>query len=146
MVGRARVIACSLAIGLLVAAAPAHAAQLDIGLGASYWFEDSGVFDLNLGVRAPIARHLLIGGRFGALLATNPNHVGIPLDLQLRVRVSRVYFEALGGPWILFDGDPTVRGHAGFGFGLLAGFINVGLEVGWLQPQALVSLRIAFPL
>ncbi len=141
-----RATALALGLGMILGAAPAKAvAHLEAGLGASYWFDRTGVFDLNLAVRGGIARHLSLGGRFGALIAT-PSTVGVPLDLQLRANVGRAYLEGMAGPWILFGTGTPVRAHAAFGFGLLAGFVNLGLEVGWLQSAPMLGFRLAFPI
>ena len=90
-------------------------------------------------------RHFSVGGRFGALFITPAPIVGIPVDLDLRVNIDRLYLEGLVGPWILFTGAP-LRAHAGFGFGLQTRSLSFGLEVGYLQPAAHVGLRLGFRL
>lgn len=133
-----------LALGLSLWAVPASA-SVELGLGADYWTgPQSGEFQLTLAVDTPLARHLTIGGRFGAMVLTAPNEFGVPVDFRLRVHVQRVYFEGLVGPWFLFDEPDPVRAHVAFGFGLLARGITFGLEVGWLDPSTLVGLRLAF--
>ncbi len=133
-----------LALGLAVWAGPASAA-VELGLGADYWVEpQSGEFQLTLAVDTPLARHLTIGGRFGAMVITAPNEFGVPVDFRFRVHVQRIYFDGLVGPWFIFDEPRPVRTHVAFGFGLLARGITFGLEVGWLDPSTLVGLRLAF--
>src|SRR5574341_1793486 len=91
--------AALLALGLALWAAPA-AASVDLGLGAGYSVEPrGGEFQLTLAVDAWLARHLTVGGRFGALVLTSPNEFGVPVDFRLRVRAQRIYFDGLVGPW-----------------------------------------------
>ena len=56
----------------------------------------------------------------------------------------RVYVEGLVGPWILLDRGDALRGHAAFGFGLLGRSMTLGLEVGYLDPSAMLGLRLGF--
>jgi hypothetical protein len=146
MQARPRAVVAAAFLGVILSSSAARAAQVDLGLGAGYWFENSGLFDVNIGMRAGVARSLSVGGRLGAFIATNPSELGIPVDLQLRVAVGHAYLEGMAGPWILFGGDPSIRAHVGFGFGLRARSVSVGIEVGWLDPDALLSLRVAFAL
>ena len=67
------------------------------------------------------------------------------LDLVLHAGFSRAYLEFLAGPWILFAHDP-VRAHIAAGFGLRARAVTVGLELGWLDPRAIIGLRVSFAL
>ena len=136
--------AAPLVVGLALWAGPA-AASVELGLGADYWVDPrGGAFQLTLAVETPLARALTIGGRFGALVLTSPNQFGVPVDLRLRVRVQRVYFDGLVGPWCLFGERNPVRAHVAFGFGLLAAGITFGLEVGWLDPSTLLGIRLGF--
>lgn len=146
-----RVLRAGLAVGTgLVAVAatptPAHAADVAIGLGAHYWFTEQGLFDAYAVVRQPLLPNFSIGFRAGVLLTASPTHVGIPLDFLMRVDVSRVYFEAAAGPWFLIDSGDTVRVHVSGGFGLKAGNITFGPEVGWLDPRAVVGARFTYRL
>lgn len=113
-------------------------------LGADYWLVQRSSFRATLALEGRVGRRVSIGGRFGAALMP-PELWAIPLDLRIRGKVDRVYLEGLVGPWI-FLGGPTVRPHAAFGFGLDAGFISVGGELGWLQPSAIVGLNIGLAL
>ena len=146
MHARIRAVAAAAAFAVLLSSAPARATRFDLGLGASYWFNDKAVFDLNFALRAPVARQLSVGGRIGALLITTGPDLGVPADLLLRVTIGRAYLEGAVGPWILFGSYRHIRAHAGFGFGLQAGAVSVGLEVGYLHPSPLLSLRVAFAL
>lgn len=121
-------------------------ASIRLGLGADYWVDRSGEFNLTLAALAPLTRHLAVGARFGALIATDPTTAGVPLDLQLRASISQLYLEGSVGPWILFTDYRPVRAHAAFGFGLQARSISFGLEVGWLDPRALLGVRLGFRL
>jgi len=122
-------------------------ASVRAGLGADYWFNRGGEFNFTLAVHGSLTRALSGGVRLGALLATDPTTAGIPLDLQLRVALprDRLYFEGSAGPWILFADSP-VRAHFAFGFGLDTGHFSLGLEVGWLDPNALLGARVGFKL
>lgn len=134
-----------LAVAAVLLACPPASAAVKLGLGADYWAPGGGVFELTLGIDTPLARHVHIGGRFGALVATSPNTFGVPLDLELRILFGRgrVYAEGLLGPWIFFSGDP-VRAHVAFGFGLQSGSLSFGLEVGYLTPSPIAGLKLAF--
>jgi len=121
-------------------------ASIRFGLGADYWVDRSAEFNLTLAALASLTRDVSAGVRFGALLATDPTTAGIPLNLQLRALIShRLYLELSVGPWILFT-DRPVRAHVAFGFGLEARPISFGIEVGYLDPNALLGLRLSFRL
>ncbi len=127
---------------LALALAPCSAtASVRLGFGADYWFDRAGEFNFTLGVLGKLTREVSAGVRFGGLLITEPATAGIPLDLQLRVAVSRLYLEGSTGPWILFT-DRPVRAHAAFGFGLQSGIVSFGIELGWLDPAALLGARL----
>ncbi len=134
-------------LALLLFPPVASASEVRLGLGADYWVNRLGLFNLTLAVDGNLTRHLSLGGRAGALVTSLPNTFGIPLDLQFRALLgdSRVYLEAMAGPWILFTSDP-VRAHAAFGFGLATRSVDVGLELGWLDPGPIVGVRVAFNL
>jgi hypothetical protein len=138
-----RSVALALALGAAAAPGAAEAATYRLGLGANYWFEESGVFDFTLGISTRIARRLSVGGRFGAAIVTEPSTAAIPLDIVLRGDLGRVYIEALGGPWVLFKGD-ALRGHFAGGFGVRSGGISAGVEVGYLDPNAIIGFNLAF--
>ena len=133
-----------LPLGVLLASLPAEA-SISLGVGADGWINRGGEFNFTLGLHTSLARAISVGGRFGALVVTNPAVAGIPLDLQLRVTVERVYFEGSTGPWILFT-DTPFRFHGAFGFGLQSGIISFGAEVGWLDPNALLGVRLGIRL
>jgi hypothetical protein len=133
-----------LCLGMCLLAGSARASTA-LGIGADYWVDQGGAFELTLAADTHLARRLTLGGRFGVMMATGPNNVGAPIDLRLRLRVQRVYVEGLAGPWIIFRPDP-LRAHAAFGFGLAASEVQLGLEVGWLDPGPLIGLRLGFPL
>ncbi len=133
------------AVALAAAAAPARA-RAAIGLGADWLTDPSvGALELTLAADRPVARGLAIGGRIGALLATDGVGPGVPIDLRLRLRGERLYVDGLVGPWVFFDDGDAVRLHAALGFGLLQrGGLSVGLEVGWVNPTATVGIRLAW--
>ncbi|MCI0571942.1 MAG: hypothetical protein L0Y66_14410 [Myxococcaceae bacterium] len=139
-----------LVVVLLMLAAPAaRAADVRLILGADYWVDPQrAVFPLMLGVGAQASRALELGGRFGALITTSPNKVGVPLDFVLRVEVPRspLYIEGLVGPWLIFDDGDLVRAHAGVGFGARLGAISLGLEAAYLTPSGSIGLRVGFEL
>jgi hypothetical protein len=118
-----------------------------LGLGADYLLDpEVGELQLTLAFERPIAQTLAAGLRFGALLTSDPTHVGAPIDFRLRLRTHGLYLDGLVGPWLVFDSGDTLRFHAGFGFGLLAGSMSLGLEVGVLDRSGMAGLRIAFAL
>ncbi len=133
-----------LAVGLVLAPSSSEAANIRLGLGADYWLTQSGAFQFTLGVDTHLAGPLFLGGRFGAMLATSPNTLGVPIDLVLHANLTRrFYIEGLAGPWILFEGD-TFRAHAAFGFGLQSGALSFGVEVGYLTPKPTIGLRLGY--
>ena len=134
---------------LVLAVVPSHAlASVRVGVGADYWIDQGGEFNFTLTALAPLTRGLGAGVRFGAALATDPTVVGIPLDLQLRATLTRarLYLEGSAGPWILFTDDRPVRAHAAFGFGLETRSISFGIELGWLNPNGIVGIRLGLKL
>lgn len=138
------VILTSLALALL-AARPASASTA-LGFGADYLVDpEAGAFELTLGVDTPLARGLTLGGRFGAMLLTRSDRLGIPLDARLRAYLGGVYLEGLVGPWIVLDDNDSVRFHAAAGFGVATRSMQVGFELGVLDSHQMVGLRLALP-
>lgn len=143
-----------LLLSLLVVAsgAQARATPVRLGLGADDWVDVTGEFNLTLAVGANLTRAFSVGGRFGALITSSPTTVGVPLDLNLRLAPVRtpIYAEFLVGPWILFQNDAyrgdVVRAHVAFGFGYRTRVVELGLEVGYLDPKPIFGLRVGFVL
>jgi hypothetical protein len=135
----------ALAFVAVLAPGPAAAAAYRLGLGANYWFAKSGIFDLTLAVTTPVARSVSVGARLGAALVTSPSTAALPLDLVLRGAFRRAYVEGVAGPWIFFEGD-AVRAHAGMGFGLRARDISAGIEIAYLDPDAILGFKLSFAL
>lgn len=134
------------ALAALAFARPA-AARSSLGLGADWLVDpESGELQLTLAADTPLDRSVSLGVRFGMMYLADPDRVGVPVDGWLRVRGKRVYAEGLVGPWIVFDDDDSLRLHAAFGFGVLSRSLSFGVEVGWLDPTAMVGVRVAFPL
>jgi hypothetical protein len=143
-------------IAILAAAAAAALAWcrpaeagLSLGLGADYWVDpEVGAFQLTLAVDRPLARRVTAAARVGLLVTSGPNDVAVPIDLRLRMwtRRSRLYFEGLVGPWLFFDGDDWLRAHVGLGLGILSKSMSLGVEVGWLDPSAILGIRLGFRL
>ncbi|WP_224247572.1 hypothetical protein [Hyalangium gracile] len=133
-----------LAVGLFLAPTPSEAANIRLGLGADYWFVESATFQFTLGVETHLAGPLHLGGRFGAMLVSSPDTLGVPIDLVLHLKLTRnFYIEGLAGPWILFEGD-TFRAHGAFGFGLQSGKLTFGVEVGYISPEPAIGLRLGY--
>ncbi|XXF77977.1 hypothetical protein P2318_33740 [Myxococcaceae bacterium GXIMD 01537] len=135
-----------LGLGLLLAPDSSQAAAgVRLNIGADYWLEHSAAFNLTLGVDADVVGPIAIGARFGALLVTEPNTFGVPLDIILRANVAdrRVYIEAMAGPWVFFEGD-ALRTHAAFGFGVQGRRVSLGIEVGYLEPEPVIGLRLGY--
>ena len=137
--------ALALALALLLAPRASEAANVRLGLGADAWFDGGGgLFSLLVGVDTRLAGPLSIGGRFGATLATGVDDVAVPLDLVLRLNFRQAYVEALAGPHIFFDSNDHLHGHAAFGFGLTNGPLSFGIEVGYLEPEPVIGLRLGY--
>ncbi|MBJ6764888.1 hypothetical protein JGU66_29340 [Myxococcaceae bacterium JPH2] len=130
---------------LILALAPgsSEASAVRVGLGADYWIDTSALFSFTLGVEGHVAGPLSVGGRVGAVLVTDGNTVGVPLDVYLRATIDRVYLEGLAGPWIFFEGD-TFRAHGAFGFGLQGKAASIGVEVGYLDPKPTIGLKLGY--
>jgi hypothetical protein len=122
--------------------APARArAELRFTVGAFGWIDRSGLFDLTLSGALNVARHFQVGLRGWAGLTASPTVAVIPLDLQLRVPVSRFYIEGNFGPWFVFE-DSLVRAHGSVGFGVDIGHFTAGIELGYLQPDAILGAQL----
>jgi hypothetical protein len=138
---------CGSLVALAVALAPtsSEAANVRLTLGGDYHMNSGALFNLMLGVDVPVVGPLSLGGRFGVLLATANNALGVPLDLVLRAnfRDVPIYIEGLVGPWLVFQGD-VFRGHGAFGFGFQGRGLSLGIEVGWLDPSAHIGLRLGW--
>jgi len=135
----------ALALSAIVAPNPAEAATYRLGLGANYWFEKSGIFDATLAITTAVAPRLSIGARLGGALVTSPSTAALPLDLVVRGSFRRVYVEGVAGPWVFFEGD-ALRAHAGVGIGLRAGTVSAGVELAYLDPNAILGFKVAFAL
>lgn len=141
-----RIVLALSALSLLLAASPA-AARTALGLGADYLIDpEVGEFQLTFAPETRLARGLTMGVRFGALIITESEDVGVPIDFRLRLRTQGLYVDGLVGPWLVFDSGDTLRLHGAFGFGLLSGRTSLGLEVGWLEHTGMIGLRLAFSL
>ncbi|WP_208722976.1 hypothetical protein [Corallococcus llansteffanensis] len=134
-----------LALGFLLAPARSEAAAgVRLGVGADYWVDTSAAFNFTLGVEGHVAGPIFVGARFGAVLVTDGNVIGVPLDISLRANIGRtVYIEGLAGPWIFFKGD-AFKAHAAFGFGLQGKAASIGVEVGYLDPNPIIGLRLGY--
>jgi hypothetical protein len=142
----ARLLLSSVAlVALLGATCPAQA-SVNLGLGADWIEGDSNDFNLTLGADSMLARHLSLGGRAGVAFFDDAHHVGIPIDIRLKLHVQRIYFEGLVGPWILIHAGDRFHLHGAFGFGIEAGSLTFGLEVGALSRATMVGLRLTFRL
>jgi hypothetical protein len=132
------------ALAAALAATPSQAG-VKLELGGDWAWAYGGLFDLALGVYGPIAKHIQVGGRFGGLV-TAYGAFGAPIDFELHANLGegRVYVGGLLGPWLMFDGGFPIRFHGAFEFGLHAGPLSFGLEIGYLHPGAIAGLRIAF--
>ena len=125
-------------------AKPAEAVTLRLGLAANYWLTaKEGVFNIDVAVTVPVASFLSVGGRFGGALITGEPTFAVPVDLLVHIPIERLYIEGMGGPWIFFKGD-VVRAHVAVGFGLAAGPVTFGIEVGYLDPWGIVGARFGY--
>ncbi len=131
---------------LLVGLTPSTAAaSIGLGFGADYWFNGTSEFNFTAAPMLSLTPGVSLGGRFGMLLVSSPATAGVPLDLQLRISIRQLYLEGSFGPWILFADHP-VHTHAAFGFGLQTGIVSLGVEAGWLDPSALLGVRLGLRL
>jgi hypothetical protein len=139
-----RISLLALALIAIPSAASAHPVHVRLGVGAHYWFERSGLFDLTLSVDGIIVGPLYIGGRVGGMLRVEPTKAIIPIDLMIGVLLVRglIYIEAVGGPWIAIDHTDVLRGHGGVGFGFIKGLFWIGIEAGYLEPSAILGARL----
>jgi hypothetical protein len=139
-----------LLFGVLLLAALAWArpaaATARFGLGAD-WLVDpgDGALQLTLAGEKQVVKNLDVGGRIGVLFLSGPSRLGVPIDASLRVKLGRFYVEGLAGPWIVFDDGDALRLHAAIGIGLFGRGVQLGLEVGYLDPTSMVGLRLAIP-
>lgn len=140
------------ALSAALAATPSHAGvRLELGADWAYAYY-GGAFELMLGVYGPLAKHIQVGGRFGGLATAygtvfgGYGSFGAPIDFELRANVGegRVYLGGLVGPWLLFDGGFPIRFHGAFEFGLNAGALSFGLELGYLTGSPIAGLRLSF--
>ncbi len=118
-----------LALAVLSLAPLAAPAQVRLGIGGDYIFNEQGVFELPLAVEGRLARRIAVEGRFGGLLTTSSGTAGVPLDFGLRVTPGgRTYFEALVGPWFFFKGTFSFGVEVG---GLTGGNAMLGARLSW---------------
>jgi hypothetical protein len=121
------------------------AASIRLGFGADYWFTGTSEFNFTATPTLSLTPGVSLGGRFGMLLVGSPATAGVPLDLQLRISIQQLYLEGSFGPWILFADHPF-HTHGAFGFGLQTGIVSLGVEAGWLDPNALLGIRLGLSL
>jgi hypothetical protein len=138
-------LATLLASSIALAPKPAEAGAR-LGLGAHYWLVKAGVFDLDLTLDTMVASSIAVGGRFGFLFTSSPTDLGVPIDLLMRFYItSPIFLEVMGGPWIFFDSGP-LRAHFAVALGIQTGSIAFGPEVGYLEPRAIIGMKLAFRL
>jgi hypothetical protein len=120
-------------------------ASVRLGIGGDYW-AGNGIFSVLVGVDTPLARHVVVGGRFGGLITGGGYTFGAPIDVFLRVNMARhrVYLEGMFGPWFLFGGAGPLRLHGAIGFGLQSQTVGLGLELGFLDPAPMGGIRLSF--
>jgi hypothetical protein len=142
----ARALAASAVVLATLAWARPAEAGVALGLGADYLLDPAaGALELTLAAESRFGRHVRLGARFGAMLLSGPSRIGVPIDARLRIRVQRIYVEGLVGPWIVFDDADALKLHAGIGFGVFSRGVQLGLELGYLDPTAMIGVRVAFP-
>src|SRR6266851_2570856 len=125
--GKSQAKAIVLLLAGLMGLVPGNAAaSIGVGFGADYWFNGTSEFNFTA---APML----------SLTA------GVPLDAQLRISIQQLYLEGSFGPWIFFADHPF-HTHAAFGFGWQIGLISLGVEAGWLDPNAIMGARLGLRL
>src|SRR5216684_1859491 len=121
------------ALAVLSLAPLAAPAQVRLGVGGDYIFNDQGAFELTLAVEGRLAHRIAVEGRFGGLVTTSSPTLGDPHDFGLRVTPGgRTYVGAMSCPWVFFNRVDVVRGHAVFGCGGEQRHFSFGLEIGGL--------------
>ena len=136
---------------VLLGALPAAAMDARITLGADLWHHRyynhyDGLLSGTLALGGAVSREVSLGGRAGVLLVTSPVIVGIPADFYVRyVPIPRLYIDGLVGPWFFLD-ESVFRLHVGGGFGYRGDGIQIGIEAAYLEPSALLGVRLGIPL
>ena len=139
-------VAAVLTVLLLPTLARPAQASVNLGLGADWIEGGNHDFNLTLGADSFLAHNLSLGGRAGVAFFDDGHDLAIPVDLRLKLHIQRIYFEGLVGPWFLIDSGDLFHFHGAFGFGIEAGSVAFGLEVGKLSHATLVGLRLLFRL
>ena len=116
-------------------------AEMRLAAGANAWLDEGGLFTATFAGDVRVLPHFEVGGRGGMGLFTDPAKAVIPLDIQARILISRVYIEGNVGPWIVVDDHP-VHAHATAGAGIEVGMLVAGVEVGWLDPEGILGVQL----
>lgn len=144
--GKSQAKAIVLLLAGLMGLVPGNAAaSIGVGFGADYWFNGTSEFNFTAAPMLSLTPGVSVGGRFGLLLVGSPATAGVPLDAQLRISIQQLYLEGSFGPWIFFADHPF-HTHAAFGFGWQIGLISLGVEAGWLDPNAIMGARLGLRL
>ena len=133
---------------LALAPRPVQGQEFDLGVGADFWTEGSGVglFTFALDALWRVAPDFQLGFKPGLLLTTaSEAQAGIPLDFKMRLGVGKAYVDGFAGPWFFFKGT-AVRAHVGVGAGVRLGRLLLGGEVSYLSSGATFGGRLAFQL
>lgn len=141
-----RVLPLLIALSAIPDTASAHPIHVRLGVGAHYWFEDRGLFDLTLSVEGMIVGPLYIGGRVGGgmiFYPEAPERAIIPIDVMIGLYfIQLLYVEVVAGPHLAINTGDVLRGHVGVGFGFVKGLFWIGVEGGYLEPDPIVGLRL----
>ncbi len=71
------------AVAVLSLAPLAAPAQVRLGVGGDYIFNEQGVFELTLAVEGRLARHIAVEGRFGGLVTTSSASADFSFGLEV---------------------------------------------------------------
>ncbi|MBS2031715.1 MAG: hypothetical protein JST54_27710 [Deltaproteobacteria bacterium] len=130
------------AMGAVLGSAAPASAELRVAAGAAAWLDVGPVFTATFAGDARVLPHFEVGGRGGVgLLTPGPAKAMIPLDIQARLLISRIYIEGDVGPWLVIEDHP-VHAHATLGAGVEVGILVAGLEVGWLDPEGILGVQV----
>ena len=124
----------------------ANAIGLGVDVGAGAWVLEGLQADVHLRVVHEFFDTLKVGVRpgLGLTLYQPTSRLMVPLDAFVKLRLSILYLEALGGVyWIPSHLDP-IRAHLAGGIGLQIWKFSVGVEVGYLEPSLNILGRVGF--
>lgn len=132
---------------VLVGASPARAIGFTADAGGGVWLLEATQFDFHVRIDQKLFIDWLhIGVRPGLALTLNePNpRLAIPLDALVRLKMFFVYLDFFGGIYWIPSHLDSVRSHLGGGVGVKIWRLEIGFEVSYLNPSAVLMGRVGF--